>query len=109
DRGNHEERGGEQEERREAEPRKKRAPGPSRGHSPGARRISRDRHELVRLRSLASLYLSGTTTPTVVGQPAVMSAVALVIWSSVGRKAPVVSGSFALRSAEMAFRFTMSS
>src|SRR5215210_938544 len=58
---------------------------------------------------LAFLYLSGTTTPTVVGQPAAMAVVALVIWSSVGRKAPEVSGSFAFRSAGIAFRLTMSS
>src|SRR4029077_11673203 len=43
--------------------------------------------------ALIGAYL--TVAPTVVGQPLVMTSVALVIWSSVGRTVPVVSGSLA--------------
>src|ERR1700730_7175764 len=57
--------------------------------------------------SLRRSYL--TVTFTLVGQPLEITSVAFVIWSSVGRSAPFVSGTLAGAEASTTPRLTMSS
>jgi len=50
-----------------------------------------------------------TVMPTLVAQPVVIVLVAAVIWSSVGSRAPDVSGSFAATSAGIEFALSIAS